>query len=514
MIDAGLWKRRGHYLIILFVSITAVGVFLSFLSNPFRIEFHSTELAFIFFGGLSGIIFSIMWMASIELGISDPKSFPEHIQEASRPDLSLFFVALATMTWQISTCLKNLPFIGVDNPVIGSILSIVNSFFFLAAAIDFDYGPSEPRWRRDGISKLFLSFSTLRLLVVISISLTIVLYIVIPPAFMGNAKVNWIALPDFTLAIPTIVILYPALSDLFEIRAKTHAKILNSNWTKVPLLYATLTITFIVNLQNFIPVLKITTNEEFIIFAYRTSLITLFLSLCFSWVWYRHGIKSTDNEILAAETSHRVKNYVAAISRTLHSHIFQVKKKNDFECTGPVLHELRKVKIRVDSTLAVLRKIDELPTELNPSIAFQSEFQDLMSLFPEMLDYAQHQFKCSMTLPEFEPYEISGANMRQIVTLLTELVLNADEHAYDLNAEKSISIEVSRTKNDILFRIQDFSEKRIDWHLVQKGRRGKGMDLSSLIVKKFEGDIAHISNELGSLVRISIPINNLLTFRK
>lgn len=506
-------------------------------------------LGFFFF--FSGISFLFIWLRTNAIIDRSPditrSKLKPFFNQNDRPDLTMIFLSLAVLIWLLSS-LVALHYHKATHGrlLVTSLLSSLNSAFFLAASIDFDY-QEKPRWLRWRIvDRWFQQFDGI-LAVFILVAITSVLL----NMMLGRnleAGYNSAYIASFFFSLIAIIILGYGLWELLQTRLNKDMGIL---------VFASMSLVFIAQLAIVFPeLLNILSPENHLFFAmllsvsYKTTLVTLFLLLEVIWATSQiekhnnyhmaqlrvkineldirngelsrmnnerdkinHNLRMAKNEI-----AHRVKNSLSILHNFVESRIGMYAHAPE----NTTYLELWKIRVRSEGILLVHEFLDKkhngevvdqevyqeiIANKMHDKVMLRLFLQDLLSRLEKAFGYESGNFKYDFSgIDEFLAAKLGIA--KDIAMVITELAINVNQHAYPNGGEKKIIIKGYCNSDILVIKVED--EGVGDAEMSMKYEKGHGRLIIKEIVDQHGGNIRWVSLEnKGCTAILEFPIQNL-----
>ena len=485
------------------------------------------DLTLILFSTLASLLVVISWEISFEISTDIKRN---HV------DLCLYFIAWAIIFWQFSTIInsKEARFLNGDtNTIIASALSTLNSVFFLFSAIDFDYPPNQmPHWTK---WKLLKSFQSRKAVLLIGISVIILdsILSIFAHSLPYSNLIRYPWLFDFILSIITIWILGEGFIILFTDRFKNENQryaskqlILNS------IIVIVFGIVFLAQIRSLLNINMISgkideikTLNDIISLTYRIFITLLFFMLQMSWIMKNRRDISNRNEtltkdnidlkgentILVSEVSHRAKNHLLS----LESGLIRQLSKTDVLANSIAESELSASLARIRTTLNIHSLLDY--SEDKDNIPLLDYLQKICGLHKNLFDFSDENF-----IEVFDDSLLSRAipfaEARYIGLIITELLINVDQHSYEHTVKKWVKVECGGFNE----RIESNMMRK--WLTITVSDKGKGMPtdiepgrglliLDEIVKNQLGGtiDTAYfdIGKSIGNTTYIKIPQESL-----
>ena len=520
------------------------------------------SLAFFFF--FSGFAFLSIWLRTNAIINESPEftrtPLKPFFSVKKRDDLTMIFLSLAILIWLLSN-LVTLHFHRVSHERLffSSLLSSLNSAFFLAASIDFDYH-KRPKWlkwrlidrwfqRYDGILYIFL--------LVIAVSIPLNLMDKNPNAGFNSAYVA-----DFIFSLFAISVVGHGLYDLFKNR-------LNMEMGLMVIL--SMSLVFITQIAIIVPQLLsiISPDSHFFIsnllgVGYKTTLVTLFLILVITWAtrqmeknnrYYMDRMKekiveldlqnselsrinaerdAINNELTKIniereeinkellkrknEIAHRVKNSLSILLNFVQSRIGLYAHDPQHS----TYLELWKISVRSEGILMVHEFLDKkhsdesinedynqeiMANKVNDKVMLKLFLEDLLSRLERAFGYEVGNFRYDFSrIDEFLAAKRGIA--KDIAMAITELAINVNQHAYPNGEEKKIQVTGYKNAESLIIKVED--EGIGGTGMTMKFEKGHGRAIIDTIVSQHEARISSTSvDSRGFTAILEFPIKNL-----
>ena len=506
------------------------------------------SLAFFFL--FSGIAFLFIWLRTNTIidrspDITRPKLKP-FFKLNNRKDLTMIFLSLAILIWLLSN-LVTLHFHNVTHGrlFVTSLLSSLNSAFFLAASIDFDY-QERPKWLRwHFIDRWFQQFDGILAVFIVVILASIPLNLLDKNP---NAGFNSAYLADFFFSLIAIIIVGYGLWELFQTRLNKDMGIM---------VIASMSLVFIAQFAIIFPkLLSILSPDSHVFFStllnvgYKTTLVTLFLILVITWAtrqieknnkYYMGQMREKINELdiqnseltrinaerdrinnslvrTKNEIAHRVKNSLSILHNFVESRIGLYA--HDPENT--TYSELWKIRIRSEGILLVHEFLDKkhngevvdqevyqeiIANKVHDKVMFKLFLEDLLSRLDKAFGYEKGNFNYDFSRID----ELLAAKLgiaKDIAMAITELAINVNQHAYPKGEAKKIKVTGYNNTETLFIKVED--EGIGGTGMTTKFEKGHGRAIIGEIVSQHEARITSTSlDNQGFTAILEFPIKNL-----
>ncbi|MBK8192985.1 MAG: HAMP domain-containing histidine kinase [Lewinellaceae bacterium] len=503
-----------------------------------------------FFFLFSGIAFLFIWLRTNAIIDRSPEITRPKLKLffnlRGRKDFTMIFLSLAILIWLLSN-LVTLHYHKVTHErlLVTSLLSSLNSAFFLAASIDFDY-QEKPKWLRWWIiDRLFQQFDGILAVFFVVAVASVPLNILDKNL---NAGYNGAYLADFFFSLIAIVIVGYGLWELFRTRLNKDMGIM---------VIASMSLVFIAQLAIIFPkLLSILSPESYLFIAtlisvaYKTTLVTLFLILVITWATrqieknnnyhmaqLREKINELDiqngelskmnterdkiNQSLSMaknEIAHRVKNSLSILHNFVESRIGMYA--HDPEHTTYL--ELWKIRVRSEGILLVHEFLDKkhngevvdqevyqeiIANKVHDKVMLRLFLQDLLSRLEKAFGYESGNFNYDFSgIDEFLAAKLGIA--KDVAMVITELAINVNQHAYPNGEEKKINIKGSCNSDTLVIKVED--EGIGDAEMSMKFEKGHGRSIIKEIVDQHGGSIRGVTlGSQGFIAVLEFPLKNL-----
>ena len=496
----------------------------------------TAEGSILFFFTFAGAAFIWLWQKIQTLLEEDSKS--AIYSEEDDPDRSgntMLFLALAVGTWQLMSLVSFLwieasPWKGVTI----SSLSAINSAFFLTSTLYYNYEKPPNCWLWKKLSPIFQTGKGITWACILVIAITILSQLL---KTSKNHYINWSVAPDIIFSIPTVFFLFYGMGHLFKERNIGHMRLL---------LYPCVLLTLVAQVLLVYPpkdideLLIITQAKLYTNVAYQLTLIALSLVLCITWLVRivhkkqifaekaAHTIsvmikeKEDRNEqltkllretsILKTEVAHRVKNHLYMLSASVSDQMRKYTHAKD----SPALNELKAVKARLDTVYSLYEllnlennlKDDASFTKKIDYVSLDSFFTAIFNALKKIFTYPNEGFQTVIDIHGDDEIKVPIA--KEIGMLITELVINIDQHAYpEIGMRKKVFIEISISNANLKIKVRD---EGIGTPAISRenAHAGHGIEIVNAIVKQFDGMFRQTSIHPGGTTSLIIfKIKNL-----
>lgn len=364
------------------------------------------------------------------------------------PDPSFLVLSIVTTVWNGMLFLEISPYSDMTWAVVwGSFGDIVNSAFFLLAALQFDFDQT----RNTPLKEMVLSLkkwlngkSRITILTIITSLLYIMLFS-LEDSFFANPYFKISKLPIVLYNSFVLFVLVLFLDQLYRER----------KFTKIRYgIYGVLMLTLFIVLTEYLNLEKIDAefeinNSIFLLQAissafYRFALVAIFLLLGFSFSELKAN--TLRNSLLDQEvmSGHFIWNQIGAFKNDLRSYINQEKvTKGNIDNTIQKMEAFRKLNF-----LVYKNKAGELPEE-----RFQDNLQFTTNILRDIFFYQKDGVLTPrVTLSvnnELSKVRLPEEQQLDLFRIITELVLNADKYAYQRDENKPGEIEIKIRKGKI-----------------------------------------------------------------
>lgn len=318
---------------------------------------------------------------------------------------------------------------------IKSFLSTINSLFFILAMRDFDF-KKIPSWKKKLLYKRLFGIKKdgekETMVYIYGLAIFIFTFEVflawIQPEIPDIISVVCIQVPDNVFSIFTIILLGFHLTTAFAERGKGEY---------ILLVFITLGLVFYVQIVPFIEDFLLKQNLNIVLAAlYRISLISLFLFLSFSWLYFFRGLKLDEryNSIaeIKEELGHRLTGYLGNSIKHVENILKMDNRLRDTKQNIPFRNVLTEIR-------------GHLSAYYDINVFIEDGGKDLYSLFIKFKYSYERIFSAdtfSMTIDGGLKKLI--ANKEQVEDLgriLNELITNVSKHS-NSGQEKWIKIEI------------------------------------------------------------------------
>lgn len=499
------------------------------------------DMFLVLFSAFASFLMMIAWQYS--------KDLYEQIRRAdfTAPDLFLYFAVWAILIWQLSTVLNKPWFLEspVKRELLGALFSSVNNMFLLWASMELHF-IQQPRWKTWPVFRWLQYGRVVLILTIVVIAVTLLIYYGTGYHLMPANDNGWKSglilffIPDFLYSVTLSYILGVGFINIFN--SRFIKKIPDTDPIRVIkkfILEFLIILVFAVtvcaqflhmapewaeNVISYINWSENRTDPEFkrqffsvVGLSYRTFLTMLFFMLEISWVRMKKDEETAKinadlaheaevNRLLSNEISHRLKNHLS----TLAAGVVRQMKKPGLESNPTVINELNATLGRIYATLAVHECLDSKRGEDINNINLFEYLDDLGNRLKNLFSFPEGNFIIlleSATLQKNIPY----AEGRSIGIVLTELLINVDQHAYpdESITPKWVEIQSFIKENVFYLSVSDRGrgvDKLPDGSLrsLSDGRGLKIVD--DIVVRLLKGTIKWGPNNGGARFLISIPV--------
>jgi two-component sensor histidine kinase len=256
--------------------------------------------------------------------------------------------------------------------------------------------------------------------------------------------------------------------------------------------------------------------SELINLSYRTFLTMLFFMQEISWVGINVSKKDLAlmeelerNKSLKNEVSHRTKNQL----NTLSAFVTRQKEKDNVKENLVAEQALSAVLSQIYCSVLVHKKLDErLGDDVN-SVNFYAYFTELCNILNDLFSFSQSNFTLKVDAVSLNK-QIPYAEARSIGSILTDLLTNVYQHAYDpLEPDKWVEV-VAEVREDFFFMRVSDKGRGLDGKETWIGKSissGRGLVLvSSKVERILKGAFRAKSRAGGGAeFEIVIPVDSL-----